>query len=130
MQQRGKKGTAHILLLAALVVLLHAIIPHHHHLDSESDHVGATTSTSHAQGESSAEAQSHCHAFNNLSFHKAAPVTLPATVVIPHEFTTEGLQIHFYQRVLTTLFHQIEAAPPLSPLHKAALFRGPPSRIA
>ena len=59
-----------LILLAGLVILLHSIIPHHHHSDSYSDHNYSDFGTTQTSGESSDEANKHCHAFNNIVTEK------------------------------------------------------------
>lgn len=51
------------LLLAGLIIILQSTIPHHHHF---SDFI--STESSH---ESSDEANTHCHAFNNIVIEKS-----------------------------------------------------------
>lgn len=74
MKRMGKNNKFVLILLAGLVMLLHAIIPHHHHFDSYSDH--NNTNKTETTGESSTEANTHCHALNNIVFTKANSISL------------------------------------------------------
>ncbi|MFA5330506.1 MAG: hypothetical protein WC384_22125 [Prolixibacteraceae bacterium] len=64
-----------LILLAGLVILLHSIVTHHHHSDLFSDHFSSVLNTNPIPGESSDEANKHCHAFNNIITEKDASKT-------------------------------------------------------
>ena len=58
-----------LILLAGLVILLHSIVSHHHHSDLFSDN-SSVFNANQIPGESSDEANKHCHAFNNIIIEK------------------------------------------------------------
>ena len=70
MNSERKNRRIVLILLAGLVILLHSIVPHHHHSDSYSDHNYSDFGTIQTSGESSDEANKHCHAFNNIVTEK------------------------------------------------------------
>jgi hypothetical protein len=70
MNRVGKNMRMALILLAGLVILLHSIVAHHHHSDLFGDHFSSVLNTNPIPGESSDEANKHCHAFNNIITEK------------------------------------------------------------
>ena len=66
MNRAGKNIRMVLILLAGLVILLHSIVTHHHHSDLFGDNFSSVLNTNKIPGESSDEANKHCHAFNNI----------------------------------------------------------------
>ena len=100
MKRMGENSKFFLVLLAGLVMLLHIIIPHHHHFDSYSDH--NNSSKTETWGESSTEANKHCHALNNIVFKKVNTITVDsntASNTLLFYITAHNL-VKFYNRVL------------------------------
>lgn len=70
MNRAGKNIRMVLILLAGLVILLHSIVTHHHHSDLFGDNYSSVLNTNKIPGESSDEANKHCHAFNNIVTEK------------------------------------------------------------
>lgn len=70
MNRAGKNIRMVLILLAGLVILLHSIVTHHHHSDLFGDNFSSVLNTNKIPGESSDEANKHCHAFNNIVTEK------------------------------------------------------------
>lgn len=68
-----------LILLAGLAILLHSIVSHHHHSDLFSDN-SSVFNTNQIPGESSDEANKHCHAFNNIITEKVTSKTFDTRV--------------------------------------------------
>lgn len=68
-----------LILLAGLVILLHSIVSHHHHSDLFSDN-SSVFNTNQIPGESSDEANKHCHAFNNIITEKVTSKTFDTKI--------------------------------------------------
>ena len=64
-----------LILLAGLVILLHSIVSHHHHSDLFSKYSISVFNTNQIPGETSDEANKHCHAFNNIITEKVTSNT-------------------------------------------------------
>ena len=74
---RGWKNMRMVaILLAGVVILLHSVITHHHHSDLSTDHFGNVNNATRVPGESSDEANKHCHAFNNIITEKVTSKTV------------------------------------------------------
>jgi len=70
MNRAGKNMRMVLILLAGLVILIHSIVTHHHHSDLFGDNFSSVLNTNKIPGESSDEANKHCHAFNNIITEK------------------------------------------------------------
>ena len=68
-----------LILLAGLAILLHSIVSHHHHSDLFSDN-SSVFNTNQIPGESSDEANKHCHAFNNIITEKVTSKTFDTKI--------------------------------------------------
>ncbi|MDD2306772.1 MAG: hypothetical protein PHP53_18875 [Prolixibacteraceae bacterium] len=68
-----------LILLAGLVILLHSIVSHHHHSDLFSDN-SSVFNANQIPGESSDEANKHCHAFNNIITEKVTSKTFDTRI--------------------------------------------------
>lgn len=75
MNRVGKNMRMIAILLAGLVILLHSVITHHHHSDLSADHFSSVNNANQVPGESSDEANKHCHAFNNIITEKVTSKT-------------------------------------------------------
>jgi hypothetical protein len=75
MNRVGKNMRMTAILLAGLVILLHSVITHHHHSDLSTDHFSSVNNANQVPGESSDEANKHCHAFNNIITEKVTSKT-------------------------------------------------------
>ena len=129
MNRMGKNSRLILILLAGLVILLHATIPHHHHLDSYSDH--SSSSTTETRGESSPEANKHCHALNNIVLTKANSITIDTNTAfnaLLFVITAFNL-IKLYDSVLLATF-PIKDIVILKQYFSSELsFRGPPTLV-
>lgn len=120
-----------LVLLAGLVILLHATIPHHHHLDSSCDHNSTKSGTIQSHGESSEEADKHCHALNNIVIQKVNPrffdnKTASNSLLF---FITANEEVKFHNKVSLT-FHTIKDLVVLKQyLSSEPSFRGPPALV-
>lgn len=125
----GKNNKFVLILLAGLVMLLHAIIPHHHHFDSYSDH--NNTNKTETTGESSTEADKHCHALNNIVFTKANSITIDTNTAfnaLLFVITAFNL-VKLYERVLLTTFPIKDIVILKQYLSSELSFRGPPALV-
>lgn len=129
MNRMVKNSKFVLVLLAGLVILLHATIPHHHHLDLYSDH--NNSSATETRGESSTEADKHCHALNNIVFTKANSITIDTNTAfnaLLFVITASNL-IKLYDKVSLT-FHTIKDLVVLKQyLSSEPSFRGPPALV-
>jgi hypothetical protein len=120
-----------LVLLAGLVILLHATIPHHHHLDSSCDHNSTNSTTNQSRGESSTEADKHCHALNNIVFTKANSITIDTNTAfnaLLFVITASNLT-KLYDRVLLTAFPIKDIVVLKQYLSSEPSFRGPPASV-
>jgi hypothetical protein len=120
-----------LVLLAGLVILLHATIPHHHHLDSSCDHNSTNSTTNQSRGESSTEADKHCHALNNIVFTKANSITIDTNTAfnaLLFVITASNLT-KLYDRVLLTAFPIKDIVVLKQYLSSEPSFRGPPALV-
>lgn len=117
------------MLLAGLVILLHSTIPHHHHFDSYSDHNNSNSCQSEKRGESSSEANKHCHALNNIVFSKANTITFNAnnaSTAVLFIFAAFDL-VRLNDRVLLNTFPIKDIVILKQYLTADLSFRGPPA---
>jgi len=131
MNRMGKNSKFILMLLAGLVMLLHSTIPHHHHLDSYSDHNNSNSCQSEKKGESSSEANKHCHALNNIVFTKANAITFnanTASTAMLFVFAAFDL-VRLYDRVLLTIFPIKDIVILKQYLSSELSFRGPPTLV-
>ncbi|MDD4994249.1 MAG: hypothetical protein PHR83_18665 [Paludibacter sp.] len=129
MNRIGKNSKFVLILLAGLVILLHATIPHHHHLDSYSDH--NNSSATETRGESSTEADKHCHALNNIVLTKANSITIDTNTAfnaLLFVITAFNL-VKLYDRILLTTFPIKDIVILKQYLSSELSFRGPPALI-
>ncbi|MDD2799615.1 MAG: hypothetical protein PHV20_13575 [Bacteroidales bacterium] len=127
----GKNSKFILMLLAGLVILLHSTIPHHHHFDSYSDHNNSNSCQSEKRGESSSEANKHCHALNNIVFTKANAITFnanTASTAMLFVFAAFDL-VRLYDRVLLTIFPIKDIVILKQYLSSELSFRGPPTLV-
>ncbi len=127
----GKNSKFILMLLAGLVILLHSTIPHHHHFDSYSDHNNSNSCQSEKRGESSSEANKHCHALNNIVFTKANAITFnanTASTAMLFVFAAFDL-VRLYDRVLLTTFPIKDFVILKQYLSSELSFRGPPTLV-
>jgi len=125
----GKISKFVLILLAGLVILLHSTIPHHHHLDSYSDHSNKSNTTD-ARGESSNEANSHCHFLNNIVFTKVISITFDTNNTTSNSllfFITAFDTVKFYNRTLLTTYPIKDIVVLKQYLSSEPSFRGPPA---
>jgi len=125
----GKNSRLIFILLAGLVILLHATIPHHHHLDSYSDH-SSSSNTTETRGESSPEADKHCHALNNIVLIKANSITVDTNAFNALLFVITAFNlIKLYDNVLLATFPIRDIVIPKQYLSSELSFRGPPTLV-
>jgi hypothetical protein len=127
----GKNSKFILMLLAGLVILLHSTIPHHHNFDSYSDHNNSNSCQSEKRGESSSEANKHCHALNNIVFTKANAITFnanTASTAMLFVFAAFDL-VRLYDRVLLTIFPIKDIVILKQYLSSELSFRGPPTLV-
>ncbi len=131
MNRMVKNSKFVLVLLAGLVILLHATIPHHHHLDSSCDHNSTKSGTIQSHGESSTEADKHCHALNTIVIQKVNPrffdnKTASNSLLL---FITANEEVKFHNKVSLT-FHTIKDIVVLKQyLSSEPSFRGPPALV-
>lgn len=129
---RVVKNTKFVLiLLAGLVILLHATIPHHHHLDTSCDHNSTNSTTNQSRGESSTEADKHCHALNTIVIQKVNSITFDNKTAFNSLllFITSNEEVKFHNKVSLT-FHTIKDLVVLKQyLSSEPSFRGPPALV-
>ena len=129
MNRMGKNSRLIFILLAGLVILLHATIPHHHHLDSYSDH-SSSSNTTETRGESSPEADKHCHALNNIVLIKANSITVDTNAFNALLFVITAFNlIKLYDNVLLATFPIRDIVIPKQYLSSELSFRGPPTLV-
>lgn len=119
------------MLLAGLVILLHSTIPHHHHFDSYSDHNYNNSCKPDKRGESSSEANKHCHALNNIVFTKANAITFNAntsSTALLFVFAAFDL-VRLYDRVLLTTLPIKDIVILKQYLSTHLSYRGPPALV-
>jgi len=129
MKRMGENSKFFLVLLAGLVMLLHIIIPHHHHFDSYSDH--NNSSKTETWGESSTEANKHCHALNNIVITKANTITIDTNTAfntLLFVITAFNL-VKLYDKVLLTTFPIKDVVILKQYLSTDLSFRGPPSLV-
>jgi hypothetical protein len=127
MNRMGKNSRLIFVLLAGLVILLHATIPHHHHLDS--DH--SSSPTTETRGESVPEADKHCHALNNIVLTKANSITIDTNTAfnaLLFVITAFNL-IKLYDSVLLATFPIKDIVILKQHLSSELSFRGPPTLV-
>ncbi|MHB9141356.1 MAG: DUF6769 family protein [Paludibacter sp.] len=131
MNRMGKNSKFVLILLAGLVILLHSTIPHHHHFDSYSDPNNSNSCKTEKKGESSTEANKHCHALNNIVFTKANVITFNAnTASTPLLFVFAAFDlVRLYDRVLLTTFPIKDFVILKQYLSSELSFRGPPTLV-
>jgi hypothetical protein len=78
------------LLLAALAVVVHMVIPHDHHLPGMAGGLKNTCHVSHERSHHRPLFPAHCHAFNDLAAEKFSPV------IIKQETQTSFASIVWY----------------------------------
>lgn len=128
MNRMGKNSRLIFILLAGLVILLHATIPHHHHLDSYSEHNSSTTETT--RGESSPEANKHCHALNNIVLTKANSITVDTNAFNALLFVITAFNlVKLYDSVLLATFPIKDIVILKQHLSSELSFRGPPTLV-
>ncbi len=128
MNRMGKNSRLIFILLAGLVILLHATIPHHHHLDSYSEHSSSTTETT--RGESSPEANKHCHALNNIVLTKANSITVDTNAFNALLFVITAFNlVKLYDSVLLATFPIKDIVILKQHLSSELSFRGPPTLV-
>ena len=129
---RVVKNTKFVLiLLTGLVILLHATIPHHHHLDTSCDHNSTNSTTNQSRGESSTEADKHCHALNTIVIQKVNSITFDNKTAFNSLllFITSNEEVKFHNKVSLT-FHTIKDLVVLKQyLSSEPSFRGPPALV-
>lgn len=131
MNRMVKNSKFVLVLLAGLVILLHATIPHHHHLDSSCDHNSTNSTTNQSRGESSTEADKHCHALNNIVFTKANSITIDTNTAfnaLLFVITASNLT-KLYDRVLLTTYPTKDIIVLKQYLSSELSFRGPPTLV-
>lgn len=131
MNRKGENSKFILMLLAGLVILLHSTIPHHHHFDSNSDLNSSNSCKSEKRGESSNEANRHCHALNNIFFTKAIAITFNANTAstpLLFVFTVFDLLRHF-DRVLLTTFSIKDIVIQKQCFPTYLTYRGPPTFV-
>ncbi len=131
MNRMGKNSKFILMLLASLVILLHSTIPHHHHFDSYSDHNNSNSCQSEKRGESSSEANKHCHALNNIVFTKANAITFnanTASTALLFVFAAFDL-VKLYDKVLLTTFPIKDIVILKQYLSTHLSYRGPPALV-
>ncbi len=128
--KRLKKSVGVILLLlAGLVIFLHATIPHHHHFDS--GFVNINSETNSHETKDNCNSDFHCHSLNIIFAEKVVhkSVKLQETVA-PNVFAVLLSFIAFPQNILNTP----PILPPSGILPKCffstkLILRGPPQLI-
>ena len=131
MNRMVKNSKFVLVLLAGLVILLHATIPHHHHLDSSCDHNSTNSTTNQSRGESSEEADKHCHALNTIVIQKVNSITFDNKIAFNSLllFITSNEEVKCHNKVLLT-FHTIKDIVVLKQyLSSEPSFRGPPALV-
>ena len=131
MNRMVKNSKFVLVLLAGLVILLHATIPHHHHLDSSCDHNSTKSGTNQSRGESSTEADKHCHALNTIVIQKVNSITFDNKTASNSLlfFITANEEVKFHNKVSLT-FHTIKDIVVLKQyLSSEPSFRGPPTLV-
>jgi hypothetical protein len=130
MSKVGKNIRIVLVLLAGLIILLHSTIPHHHYLDSSCDHNFSNSNANETRGESSNEANTHCHALNNLVVEKVRPVTF-STINTTPSFLLFCISIFdtlkFDNKVLLTTYPTKDIIVLKQYLSSELSFRGPPA---
>jgi len=131
MKKMGKNSSFVLVLLAGLVMLLHAIVPHHHHFDSYGDHNYSNTSTTETHSESSADAEKHCHVLNNIVFTKANTITVEANAAIYALlfFITAVSLVKLYESIRITTFPIRDFVIQKQFLSTDLSHRGPPTLV-
>ncbi len=129
MNRLGKSVGVIILLLAGLVIFLHATIPHHHHFDSDFANMYSETNSHKTKDNSNRDF--HCHSLNIIFAEKVVhkPVKLQETIT-PNVFAVLVSFIAFPQNILTTppIFPQ-NGIPPKYFFSTKLILRGPPQHI-
>ena len=131
MNRMGKNSKFVLILLAGLVILLHSTIPHHHHFDSYSDSNNNNSCKPEKRGESSTEANIHCHALNNIVFTKANAITFNSnteSTALLFVFAAFDL-VRLYDRVLLTTFPIKDIVILKQYLSTHLSYRGPPALV-
>jgi len=131
MNRVGKNGKFVLILLAGLIILLHSTIPHHHHFDSYSDPNNSNSCIPEKRGESSTDANKHCHALNNIVFTKANAITFNSnteSTALLFVFAAFDL-VRLYDRVLLTTFPIKDIVILKQYLSTHLSYRGPPTLV-
>ena len=131
MNRMVKNSKFVLVLLAGLVILLHATIPHHHHLDTSCDHNSTKSGTNESRGESSTEADKHCHALNNIVIQKVNSITFDNKTAFNSLllFITSNEEVKFHNKVLLTLYTIKDIVVLKQYLSSEPSFRGPPALV-
>jgi len=132
MSKVGKNIRIVLVLLAGLIILLHSTIPHHHHLDSSCDHNFSNSNPNETRGESSNEANTHCHALNNIVVEKVKLVTF-STIYTAPGFILFCISIFgtlkFDNKVLLTTYLIKDIVILKQYLSNELSYRGPPALV-
>jgi hypothetical protein len=76
---KGENSRIVLMLLAGLIILLHATIPHHHHFDSiEAHHENLECETTNTDRQNE-NPDTHCHAFNLIVSENGSDLTILST---------------------------------------------------
>lgn len=131
MNRLVEKSKVVLVLLAGLVILLHATIPHHHHFDASCEQNYTNSDKDQCCGESSTQGNEHCHTLNTIILQKVSSLTLDNNTAVNSLlfFILSNEEEDFHNRV-SLISHVIKDVVVLQQyLSSEPSFRGPPTIV-
>jgi len=126
-KNRGNTGIF-FLWLAAVIIILHAVIPHNHHLDPYPSLQNNDAQTCSSEETNTEDPSIHCHAFNGTIVNRINAVT----VENPGTHDTNLYSLRITEPLLSiagignTIYFSINFAPPKQYLRSYSPLRAPP----
>lgn len=77
-------------LLAGLIILAHAVVPHHHHFEISHSSEDESACETPVQAQNTEKPDTHCHAFNILVSEKTSTTSLNQSLSDLFNFFTAG----------------------------------------
>ncbi len=90
-----KHTSKFLILIAGIMILSHAVIPHHHHFDTVEDHpenIECKTSNTDSPNE---KPDSHCHAFNLIISEKGSDLGIHSAPLSNFNLDLFGISTDF-----------------------------------
>lgn len=118
------------ILLAGLIILAHAVVPHHHHFEISHSQEEETSCEEPMHHQNSDKSEAHCHAFNLLVSEKSSTKSLKNSLSTNLYYFLKGSQVQ------SEVSLKVEKSDPIydsSDIFKKSLcfsalsFRGPPT---